>query len=243
MGTLTEPSELESGVVEVRSVDTAKRIGTGVSFIVFPLIWVFAFASHPDLLSPGLLTPEELIERAHGDGLLQFAHVLVTFNTALLIVLALHFMKLLDATKAAWWGLIGACMAIFGAIMLAADKGALCLTMSAFDTLPEAQFEQMMPGLIAMFSFEGWMIIVWGLLLMPIGVAVQIIAMMRTHVMPRWSLWLFLAGVLLVGFPDGSEIINLTAAILMAIALVPYGVRLISSTPNQELLEPTMPNR
>jgi len=39
--------------------------------------------------------------------------------------------------------------------MLAADKGALCLTMSALDTLPEGDFAQMMPGLLAMFSKEG----------------------------------------------------------------------------------------
>ncbi|HPH97813.1 MAG TPA: hypothetical protein PKW33_16475 [Anaerolineaceae bacterium] len=34
-------------------------------------------------------------------------------------------------------------------------------------------------------------------------------------------------GVLLVGLPDGVEIINLSASILMAIAFVPYGVRLM----------------
>ena len=64
--------------------------------------------------------------------------------------------------------------------MLAADKGALCLTMSALDTLPESEFANMMPGLLAIFSFEGWMVVVWGLLLMPIGVAIQTIAMLKT---------------------------------------------------------------
>ena len=232
MDTVQRPSAAKRGneVVETRPVDRAKRIGTGLCFIIFPLIWVFAFAVHPDLLNPRLLMePEELIARAHGDGLLQFAHALVTLNTAVLIVLALHFKKLLDRTPAAWAGLIGAALAVLGACLLAADKGALCLTMSALDTLPEAEFAQMMPGLLAMFSFKGWMVLVWGLLLMPIGVAIQIIAMLRTRVLPRWPLGLFLAGVLFVGFPDGAEIINLTAAVLMAVVLIPYGVRLISN--------------
>jgi len=34
---------------------------------------------------------------------------------------------------------------------------------------------------------------------------------------------LFLVGVLLVAIPDGLEIINLTASVLMAIAFIPYG--------------------
>ena len=213
---------------ENESVRRAKRIGTGLCFIIFPAIWVFAFAVHPNLLDPQLLlSPEALINRAHGDSLLQFAHALVTLNTAVLVVLALHFMKLLDRTSAAWAGLVGASLAVLGACMLAADKGALCLTMSALDTLPEAEFAQMMPGLLAMFSFKGWMVLVWGLLLMPIGVIVQTVGMFRAKVLPRWQLGLLLVGVLFIGFPDGAEIINLTAAIVMAAAMVPYGARLV----------------
>jgi len=229
MKTMEETAAKSDGEPALRSIDRAKRVGIGLCFIIFPVIWVFAFAVHPDLLNPRMLMqPEELIARAHGDGLLQFAHALVTLNTAVLVVLTLHFKKLLDRTPAAWAGLIGASLAVLGACLLAADKGALCLTMSALDTLPESEFAQMMPGLLAMFSFKGWMVIVWGLLLMPIGVAIQTIAMLKHKVLPRWQLGLFLVGVLFVGFPDGAEIINLSAAVLMAVALIPYGARLIS---------------
>jgi hypothetical protein len=117
-------------------VDRTKHIGTGLSFIVFPLVFVFAFSAHPDLLNPRLLSPQELILRAHNAGLLQFGHVLVTLATALLVVVAVHFMRLLDRTSCAWAGLIGAAVAVLGAIILAADKGALCLTMTALDTVP-----------------------------------------------------------------------------------------------------------
>jgi hypothetical protein len=214
---------------EKRELNQFKRIGTGLSFILFPLLFVFAFAVHPGLLSPRLLGPEELILRAHQNGLLQFGHILVTLCTALLVVVALHFMKLLDRSSAAWAGMIGAAVAVLGVVILAADKGALCLTMSALDTLSENEFAQMMPGLMAMFSFKGWLVLLWGILLIPIGFAIQAIALIKTRTLPRIRSVLFLIGVLFVGFPDGAEIINLTASILMAVALVPYGIQIITN--------------
>jgi len=207
-----------------------KRIGTGLAFSGFPLLFIFAFAVHPGLLQPRLLSPEEIILRAHGNGLLQFGHVLVTQSTALLIVVALHFMKLLEHSTSTWAGFIGAATAILGAIILAADKGALCLTMSAFDTLPENVFAQIMPGVLAMFTKQGWLVLLWGILLLPLGFTIQAIALLKTNSFPRWQSILFLIGVLLVGTPDGLEIINLSASILMAIALIPYGIQIIKKS-------------
>jgi hypothetical protein len=211
-----------------RFLDQTKRIGTGLSFIIFPLVFVFAFATHPNLLSPRFLGPEALILRAHGAGILHFGHALVTLNTALLVVVALHFMTLLNRTSMAWAGFIGGAIAILGSLSLAADKGALCLTMSALDTLSEAEFVQMMPGLLAIFAKEGWMVLIWGILLLPVGFGIQAIALIRTQIIPRWQSVLFLIGVLLIATPDGVEIVNLSAAILLTIAFVPYGIRLIS---------------
>ena len=208
----------------------AKNFGIGLTFIIFPVVFIFAFATHPGLLTPTLLGPEEMIIRARNGDLLQFGHVLVTLNTALLIVVALHFMKILDQGPTAWAGFTGAILAIFGALMLAADKGALCLTMSALDTLPDEQFAQMMPGLLAMFSKEGWLVLLWGILLLPTGFAIQAVALFKSQALARWQSSLFLIGVLLIGTPDGAEIINLAASILLAIAFIPYGVRIINHT-------------
>ena len=36
-------------------------------------------------------------------------------------------------------------------------------------------------------------------------------------------------GVVLIGTPDGVEVVNLTAAVLLTIAFVPYGIQLIRS--------------
>jgi len=137
-------------------------------------------------------------------------------------------MRLLDRTSWAWAGLVGAAVGILGAIILAADKGALCLTMSALDTVPASKFAAMMPGLLAMFSHKGWMVLLWGIVLLPLGFAILATALFKTRALPRWQSALFLIGVLLVGFPDGAEIVNLTASILMAAALVPYGMRMLA---------------
>jgi hypothetical protein len=210
-------------------LQNVKRIGTGLAFILFPLIFIFAFSVHPGLLTPRFLSPVELIYRAHQQDLLQFAHLLVTLCTSLLIVIALHFMKLLDKS-AGWAGTIGGTLAIFGAIILAADKGALCLTMSALDSISDSQFSQMIPGLLAMFSKEGWLVILWGMVFLPIGFAIQAIALIKTRSLPRWQSILFLVGTLFIATPDGVEIINLSASILIAVALLPYGIKLIKES-------------
>jgi len=210
------------------SLRRVKRVGTGLCFILFPLVFVFAFSAHPGLLHPHLLGPQDLILRAHNAGLLQFGHVLVTLNTALLVVIALHFVRLLDRTAWAWAGLVGGAVGILGALILAADKGALCLTMSALDTVPANKFAAMMPGLLAMFSHKGWMVLLWGIVLLPLGFAILAIGLLKTRTLPRWQSACFLVGVLFVGFPDGAEIINLTASVLMAVALVPYGMRMLA---------------
>jgi hypothetical protein len=221
-------SKGENQMNENMLLNQIKQIGVGLAFIIFPILFVFAFAVHPDLLNPHLLGPRELIIRAHHAGLLQFGHVLVMLCTSLLIVVALHFMNLLGRSSDAWAGFIGAVLAFLGAIMLAADKGALCLTMSAFDTLSEEVFAQIMPGVLAMFTKQGWLVLLWGISFLPIGFAIQAIALLKTNIIPRWQSILFLIGVLLVATPDGLEIINLSASIMMAIAFVPYGIKLIA---------------
>jgi hypothetical protein len=214
-------------------LNSTRRIGTGLSFIVFPLVFIFAFSVHPGLLHPHLLGPSELILRARGEGLLQFAHALVTLNTALLVVVALHFMKLLDRSSGAWAGFLGAALAVLGALALAADKGALCLTMSALDALSDAEFTGMMPGLLAMFSKRGWLVLLWGIVLLPIGFGIQAIALLKDKSIARWQSLLFLVGVLLIATPDGVEIVNLTASVLLTIAFVPYGIQIIRSEPKE----------
>ena len=209
------------------NLDNIKRIGTGLAFILFPLLFIVGFAFHPGLLSPHVLSPKELVLRARHADLMQLGHVLDTFGAVLLVVVALRFMKLREHGSVAWAGLIGGALAIWGVMMLAALKGALCLTMSAIDTVPDQEFAQMMPGLLAMFSRKGWMVLLWSIVFLPIGFAIQVIPLVKTHAIPPWQGILFLIGMFLLATPDGVEIVSLTASILMAVALVPYGIQTI----------------
>ena len=210
-----------------KSLDEVKRIGTGLAFILFPLIFVFAFAVHPGLFTPHRLSDTELILRAHHNALLAFGHAMVLFDAAILIAVTLGLMKILERTTAAWAGFIGAVLTVVSAVALGAEKGAECLTMSALDTLPESQFTQMIPGLLAIFSHQGWMILVMGVLLLAVGLTIQAIGLLATGVIPRWQAALLL-GVWLMGWPDGEEIVALFGSILLAIALVPLGIRIIA---------------
>ena len=206
-----------------------QQIGTGIAFIVFPLVFVFAFALHPRLLRPRLLRPEEIMLRARGQKLLHLGHALVLLDTALLVVASVHFMRILSGSRGAWAGYLGAIPAVLGAIILAADKGALCLTMSALDTVPDAEFAAMRPGLLAIFAKKGWLWLLWGIVLLPAGFAIQTVGLLQARALPSWQSVLFLVGVLFVGTPDGLEIVNFSASVLMAIAMVPYGIRLIAN--------------
>ena len=214
--------------MDQNSLSQVLQVGTGAAFILFPLVFIFAFAVHPGLLRPRLLPPEGIIRRARRSKLLQLAHSLVLLSTALLIVMAIHFMRILAQGSAAWAGIMGAALAVVGAILLAADKGALCLTMSALDTVPDDKFSAMMPGLLAMFSKKGWMVLLWGMLLLPLGFAIQAVGLLQANALPRWESVFFLIGVLFVGTPDGMEIINLSASLLMAAAMIPYGIHLVT---------------
>jgi len=37
-------------------LESAKRIGTGLAFVVFPIVFIFAFAIHPNLFSLAIVT-------------------------------------------------------------------------------------------------------------------------------------------------------------------------------------------
>ena len=208
------------------ALSTAKRWGIALAFLLYPLLAGFAFAVHPDLLSPRLgLDIQAKIAGFHGNALLHFGHVLMTIAVPLLIAVAVHFMNLLEQ-KAGWLGFIGGILAVTGAVVLALDKAALCLVPSAFDTLPEAQFQAMLPGIQAMFQYQGWLGLLWLLPLLPLGFILQTIGLVRSGVIPRWQSILMLAGSILMANPD-IDIVGLVATIVLGLGFIPYALSLM----------------
>jgi hypothetical protein len=102
--------------------------------------------------------------------------------------------------------------------------------MSALDTVDDTTFTAMLPGLMAIFEKQGWAVLIWGMVLLPLGVAVQAIGLLRSGAWPKWQAGALLAGSLLIATPDGMEIINLIAALALFVALAPQAARLIRGT-------------
>jgi hypothetical protein len=228
-----------------KRVETAKRIGVGLAFILWPLVAVVAYAAHPNLLSlemGGEVSGK--IAEFHNNRFMHFGHLLMVLGVPLLFVVVIKFMNMLKG-RGAWLGFIGGVMAMYGALFLAVQKTALCLVMSAFDTLPEAVFTQLIPGIETLFNLQGYLVIVYLLPLLPLGVLIQSIGLYQARAIPRWQSVLMMAAMLGLGVSAAVDIdaFGLAASVILAISWVPLGVQIIKGdleTPHQEIGEPRL---
>ncbi|WP_445475664.1 hypothetical protein ACT9XH_02685 [Methanococcoides methylutens] len=212
-----------------QDLETIKRTGTGLAFILSPLFFSIAFVAHPNLFS--LEIGGEISTRVaefHGNPFIHFGHFMMLLSVPLLIVVSLKLMDILN-DRSPWIGFIGCVMAVFGAVVLAVDKTALCLVMSAFDTLPEAEYVQLLPGIEALFNFEGYLAILYLLPLLPIGFLIQGIGLYRVGAVPRWqSAALIVSSLgLLVSAAVDIDLFGLVATVILAICFVPTGIQII----------------
>jgi hypothetical protein len=209
-----------------KKINQIKQTGTALAFILYPLCAGLAFAVHPNLLSLSISHDVgKKIAEFHGNQLLHFGHFLMVVSVPLLIIIALHFMHLLE-DHTPWLGFIGGVLAVSGAVILAVDKGALCLVPSAFDTLPEAAFQSLKPGIEAMFQYKGWLWVLWLLLLLPVGFTIQSIGLVSSNVISRWQSIPILIGAILMANPD-IDIVGLVATVFLGIGLIPYAIQLL----------------
>lgn len=210
-------------------IETIKSKTFALSIIVFPLMLFTGFVTHPNLMAmEPLQTAEQLVSRFHNNTMYHIGHLIVTFSVPVMIVYFIGVMNLLQGKGKAfgfWGGVIG----VFGAFILAVDKGALCLTMSAFDTLPEEQFKAFIPFLQVIVSKNGLLFIVWLLFALVIGGIVQIIGLMKEKVIQKWQGIIIIAGLLLLLNPD-IELISSVGSALMCIAYIPWGIKELKKT-------------
>jgi hypothetical protein len=210
-------------------LNSFKQTGTGLSIIIFPIMLLLGFMSHPNFFSFGIITDAaEWADEWRGNFLFHFGHLLVLFAVPFIIVTSVRFMSVLQ-NRGAWLGLIGGVLGVFGALMLAVDKGALCLVLTAFQTLPDSQFINITPALQALLDKAGWLWIVWFFLLLPVGFILQTVGLVKEELVPRWQGAAIIIGLLLLINPD-IEIISSVGAILMCIGFIPIGVRQVKGT-------------
>ena len=204
--------------------------GTGLSFILLPLIFVFGFASHPNLAQlapPDYGDASAWIAEFHGNRLWAIGHTAVMWSNVPALVVFLGLMTLLRE-KAGTLSLIAGSLGVVGCLMLVADKAALTLVPTAFETLPEEQFRQLTPGLDAMIQYKGYLWMVKLYALIPIGFALMAIGLFKTKLLPRWQSVAIFVGALLLLNPD-IDLLSLIASLLLGAGLIPMGWRILTS--------------
>lgn len=205
-------------------IETIKSKGFAVSVMLFPLMLLAGFLMHPDLLEMKMLhTAQDLVDRFHNNQLYHIGHFIVMMAVPLIIVAMVGIMNRVQGKGrkyAFWGGIIG----IFGAFILAVDKGALCLVMSAFDTIPEPQFQGLIPYLDVIVQKAGLLWIVYFLPLLPLGAVIQTIGLMKEKVVQKWQGILIIIGLLLLNNPE-IELISTIGCVLMSIGYISWGIK------------------
>ena len=216
-------------VGQIMSIGEVERMGVGLAFLIFPILFIIGFAVHPNLLRPRRVrNVDDLVARVRRNPRLQVGHVLVLLSTPMLIAVAIQCMTLSLSGPLAWLALVGGAIAVCGVVILAADKGALGLVISALDTLPDGEFAQLKPGLKAMQNQAGWLAMLRGIALLPLGFVVLFIAMLSAGALSVWQAITLLIGTILLIAPDGFEIVSLLGSVLLAIGLMPFVLQLLA---------------
>lgn len=207
-------------------IESLKTKGFGVSVIAFPIMLLTGFLMHPNLLKlEALQTVEQLVGRFHNHPVYHIGHLIVMFTVPVIMISLISIMNILQG-KGKRLGFWGGITGLFGAFILAVDKGALCLVLSAFDTLPEVQFPELVPSLSVILNKAGLLWVVWLLPLLPVGASLQTLGLFKERFISRWQTVCIIAGLLLLNNPD-IEFISSAGALLMCAGYIPWGVRIM----------------
>ncbi len=209
-------------------IQRVKNVVYGCSMLLFPIMLLIGFLMHPNLLGfEQTSTAEQLADKFRHNPLFHIGHLIVTFAVPLIIAMHLGVMERLKG-EGAWYGFIGGVIGIFGAFILAVDKGSLCLVLSGFDTLSEAQFEQLVPSLQVIVDYEGLLWINRLLVLLSVGGIIQAIGLVKEQHIALWQGASVVVGLLLQINP-GYDLINAVGVVLMMLGFVPLGFRTLRS--------------
>jgi hypothetical protein len=207
--------------------DTTFRVVAGIATIAFPILLLVGFALHPNLFSPRLTrNADDLIAKFRGKTVFHLGHLLV-FIAVPFIAISFSYTQTALQGAGKTYGAIGAVIGIIGAIVLAGDKGALCIVLSAFDTLPKSDFESIRPALQSIVERRGLLKIFWALPLLPLGAIIQMVGMLKEGLAPRTSGIVAIIGLILLNNPD-IDLISSCGALLMCAAYVPFGMKILS---------------
>ncbi len=207
------------------------KIVTGISFLVFPVMLLAGFLMHPDILSLEITgSVDALVANFRNQRLFHLGHLLV-FLAVPFIVFSLSSLATLKVAKGKIWLLSGWLAGTVGAVLLAGDKGALCMVLSAFDTIPDADFQKIGPALEAILQRKGQLVVFYALPLLPIGAGMQLAGLMRAGLLKPFQGVAGIVGLLLLNNPD-IELISSVGAVLMGFCYIPLGLLTLKGFPD-----------
>jgi len=196
------------------------------SILTFPFMLLAGFLLHPDFTSFAIVrTGAALARNFHHNLGFHAGHLIVALAVAPIIAALVGIAERLRGNGSGL-GFWGAVIGIFGAVILAIDKGALCLVLSAFDALPEAQFELLVPSLQVIVERRGLLWITWLLPLLPLGAMLQALGLLREKLVTRAQGIAIIAGLALLNNPD-LELISAVGALAMIAGYLPLGLRML----------------
>lgn len=195
----------------------------GLSLIVFPLMLLTGFLMHPNILSFSVTeSADGLIAQFHHQWKYHVGHLIV-FAAVPFIIASLVYLTGLPLQRGRAWVFFGGLVGVLGAVILAGDKGALCIVLSAFDKLPEKDFSSITPALGAIVARKGLLAIFYLLPLLPLGAAAQFVGLiMDGRINPVTGI-AAIVGLLLLNNPD-IELISSVGSLLMCLGYIPLGI-------------------
>jgi hypothetical protein len=202
------------------------KTATGISLLVFPVLLLAGFLMHPDILSLEMThSVGALIANFRHQPLFHLGH-LVVFLAVPFIIIALSGLTALKLKRGQSLMMIGWLAGITGAVVLAGDKGALCMVLSAFDTLPDVEFRQILPALETILQRKGQLALFYALPLLPLGAALQLAGLIRSELLKPLPGIAGIIGLLLLNNPD-IELISSAGAVLMGLCYIPMGIKIL----------------
>lgn len=211
------------------SINKVKRMKSflyGLSIIIFPVMLFIGFFMHPDITSFKIMTTaEELAKNFRHNNFYHIGHLIVALAIPLMIFNFICFIERLKGSGI-WFGLLGGIIGIFGSVVLALDKGSLCLVLSAFDTLMDDKFREFIPFLQVIVDKDGLLGITLLLPLLPLGGIIQTIGLLREKMVKLWQGFAIISGLLLLNNPD-IEILSIIGTSLMIMGYLPLGIKIM----------------
>ena len=209
--------------------EQVKRKGLAFSLMLFPIMLLVGFLMHPHLEQMKMIfTAQDLVERFHNNSYYHIGHLIVMFSVPFIIVSMIGIMNGLQSSGKNW-GFWGCIIGVFGAFILAVDKGALCLVLSAFDTLLETDFIKISPFLQVIVDKAGLLKVCYLLPLLPIGAIIQGVGLIKEKCIKKWQGILMIVGLLLLNNPD-IELISTIGTLLMCFGYFPIGIKALHNT-------------